>query len=121
MMIAAGLMDRKITFQHLQIERTDSGASRDTWVDEITVKCRVITPSLSDRRTQLTNEVIITDMLTFQTRKIYAKHFNKYTVIKHRLKYFNPKSNTCRYYQIVSIDDETDDLFIMAQLIQDIK
>jgi hypothetical protein len=86
-------------------------------VDEITVKCRVITPSMSDRRTQLTNEVIITDTLTFQTRKIYAEHFNKYAGMKHRLKYYNPSNGVCRYYQILSIDDESDDLFIMGQLI----
>ena len=118
-MIPAGLMDRQITFQHLQVERTESGASRDSWIDEITVKCRVITPSMTDRRTQLTNEVVITDLLTFQTRKIYARHFNKYTGIKHRLRYYNPKTNTCKYYQIVNIDDETDDLFIMAKLIDE--
>lgn len=120
-MIAAGLLDRKITLQHLQVERTESGASRDTWVDEITVKCRVITPSMADRRTQLTSEVIITDMLTFQTRSIYSKHFNRYSGIKHRIRYHNPKTGICKFYQIVSIDDETDDLFIMAQLIQDEK
>lgn len=117
-MLAAGLLNRQITFQHIQVERTDTGASRDIWVDEITVKCRVITPSMSDRRTQLTNEVVITDMLTFQTRKIYASHFHKYSGIKHRLRYYNPNNGQCRYYQIVDIDDETDDLFIMAQLIQ---
>lgn len=117
-MIPAGLLDRQITFQHLKVERTETGASRDTWVDEVTCKCRVITPSMADRRTQLTSEVVITDMLIFQTRKIYAKHFNKYSGIKHRLRYCNPHSNTCRYYQIVSIDEETDDLFIMGQLIQ---
>ena len=118
MMIPAGLLDRQITFQHLQIERTESGASRDTWVDEITVKCRVITPSMSDRRTQLTSEVVINDLVTFQTRGIYSRHFNKYSAIKHRLKYYNPKSNTCKFYQIVDLDSNTDDLFIMAQLIQ---
>jgi len=119
MMIPAGLLDRQITFQHLQVERTDTGATRDTWIDEITVKCRVITPSMSDRRTQLTSEVLVTDVLTFQARKIYAKHFHKYAGIKHRIRYYNPKSNQCRYYQIVSIDDETDDLFIMAKLIDE--
>lgn len=117
-MIAAGLLDRKITFQHLQVERTNSGASRDTWIDEVTCKCRVITPSMADRRTLLTNEVVVTDLLTFQTRSIYSKHFNRYSAIKHRIKYYNPKTGICKYYQILSIDDETDDLFILAQLIQ---
>jgi hypothetical protein len=118
-MIGAGFLDRVITLQHLKIERTETGATKDEWIDEVTVKCRVITPSLGDRRTQLTNEVIITDNLTFQTRKIYAKHFNRYSGLKHRIKYFNPKSGICRLYQILSIDDETDDLFIMGQLIDE--
>ena len=118
-MIAAGLLTKRITLQHLKVERTESGAQRDTWVDEVSCKCRVITPSMADRRTLLANEVVVTDTLTFQTRGIYLRHFNRYASIKHRIRYHDPRTMACRYYQILSIDDATDDLFIMAQLIDE--
>ena len=111
-MLPAGLFDKHFVFQHLQKTKDDYGSEIETWVNEITVKCRVVTPSMSDNRTTLANEVIITDRLIFQTRKYYSSHFNKYTGLKHRLLY------RCRPYQILSMDDEGDDLIIMAQLIE---
>ena len=111
-MLPAGLFDKVITLQHLQKQKDDYGSETEQWVDEITCKCRVVTPSMSDNRNTLANEVIITDRLIFQTRKYYNKHFNKYSGMKHRILY------RCRPYQILSMDDEGDDLIIMAQLIE---
>jgi len=112
-MLPAGLFDKVITLQHLQKKKDDYGSETEQWVDEITCKCRVVTPSMSDNRRTLANEVIITDRLIFQTRKYYNKHFNKYSGMKHRIRYRCDK-----FYQIISIDDEGDDLTIMAQLIE---
>ena len=111
-MIPAGLLDKQITLQHLQIEKLDYGDEREKWITEITCKCRVVTPSMSDNRTTLANEMVITDRLIFQTRKYHANHFHKYSGLKHRIVY------RCKYYQILGMDDEGDDLIIMAELIQ---
>jgi SPP1 family predicted phage head-tail adaptor len=112
-MLPAGLFNKHITLQHLKKEKDVYGSENETWVDEITCRCRVVTPSMADNRHVLNNEVVITDRLIFQTRKWYNKHFSKYSGLKHRILY------RCRPYQILSMDDEGNDLIIMAELIED--
>jgi len=112
-MLTSGLLNKVITLQHLKKEKDDYGSEVETWVDEMTCKCRVVTPSMSDNRKNLAGEILITDRLIFQTRKYHKNHFHKYSGMKHRIRY-----RCDRYYQILSIDDEGDDLIIFAQLIE---
>jgi SPP1 family predicted phage head-tail adaptor len=109
-MLPAGLFNKIITMQHLKKVKDDYGSEVETWVDEITCKCRVVTPSMADNRKALGGEeVVISDRCIFQMRKYFKKHFDKYSGLKHRIMYRN------KLYQILGMDDENDELIIIAE------
>jgi hypothetical protein len=105
-MIAAGLLTKRITVQKLTRLRDAFGSEIERWDDAFTVRCRVVVPTLPDRRLMLNDEDFIGDRLTFQCRK----YVYKYLALEYRI-VFRGKA-----YRILKIDDEGHDLFILAEL-----
>jgi head-tail adaptor len=106
-MIAAGLLTKRITVRKLTRARDAFGSEIEQWDDVFTARCHVIVPTLSDRRQIMNGEAFIDDRLTFQCRKYVCK----YLALEYRIVY------RCRAYRILNIDDEGQDLFILAELI----
>jgi head-tail adaptor len=106
-MVAAGLLTKQITIQKLTRIKDVFGSEVEQWDDAFTARCHVIVPTLSDRRQMLNDEAFVGDRLTFQCRKYVCK----YVELEYRVIY------RCKPYQILKIDDEGMDLFILAELI----
>jgi head-tail adaptor len=106
-MIAAGLLTKRITIRKLTRIRDDFGSEVEQWDDAFTARCNVIVPTISDRRQMLNDKAFIGDRLTFQCRKYVCK----YMALEYQIVY------RCRAYRILKIDDEGNDLFVLAELI----
>jgi hypothetical protein len=79
----------------------------EQWNEVFTARCNVVVPTLSDRRQMLNGDVFIGDRLTFQCRKYVCK----YLAMEYQIVYRG------RAYRILKIDDEGNDLFVLAELI----
>jgi head-tail adaptor len=106
-MVAAGLLNKRITIQRLERVETPFGSENKLWHDVFSAWCHLLVPSISDRRQAVDGEVFVGDVLTFQCRKYVCK----YLALEYRIIY------RCKPYRILKIDDEGDDLFILAELI----
>jgi SPP1 family predicted phage head-tail adaptor len=107
-MISAGLMNKRITIEHLVIERDDYGSDIEKWCKLIRVTAHV-TGADSSSLINLGEEILIQDRLVFTIRYL---HLIKFDLVNHYRIIFNNK-----IYTILNINDtERDTMKIVAIL-----
>jgi head-tail adaptor len=106
-MIAAGLLDKRITIQKLARSRDAFGSEVELWEDVFSANCGVVVPSVVDRRQSLNDAAFAGDRLTFRMRKYVCK----YLALEYRIVY------RCRNYRVLGIVDEGADLYVLAELV----
>jgi head-tail adaptor len=108
-MISAGLLNKIITIEHLQIERDDYGSDVEKWIPIITIKCNV---KGFDSKSLLSSgkELFSQYNLVFTIRKKGVPIFDMYN--HYRIQYEG------KIFQILNINmEDRDNIIILAELL----